>query len=184
MSKPINFILAHSLAVTGLDISSDGSVLLSTSEEGYAYIFFYKKSRLWDIHDGYCFRTMAMPEIPPLGGGMLAKNKDVALLVGLNSKIGLYSGKSHSVVKYYKKHLNKDYLVGMGFLEGRNGILDSFACGSENGKLYVYKFNGEKEESLVLEEEKVVLDLVLTRRREIFVSGRDSQKIYKVEYDD
>ena len=34
--KPINYILAHSSAVTSVDISDDSSVCLTTSDEGYS----------------------------------------------------------------------------------------------------------------------------------------------------
>lgn len=34
--KPSNFILAHSSSITSLDCTEDGSVVLTTSDEGYA----------------------------------------------------------------------------------------------------------------------------------------------------
>ena len=33
--KPINYILAHSTAITSLDVFEDSSVILTTSDEGY-----------------------------------------------------------------------------------------------------------------------------------------------------
>lgn len=47
--KPINFIQAHSQSVTSIAISNDGSLIASTSDEGYC--------RLWDFHNGECLST-------------------------------------------------------------------------------------------------------------------------------
>lgn len=33
--KPINYVLAHSSTITSIDIFSDSSVILTTSDEGY-----------------------------------------------------------------------------------------------------------------------------------------------------
>ena len=42
--KPINWILAHSSAITSLDIFADSSLILTTSDEGYRYVLLLMKS--------------------------------------------------------------------------------------------------------------------------------------------
>lgn len=172
--KPVNYILASSASITSIDVFEDSSVILTTSDEGY--------SRVWDVHNGECLRTVTLSNTPPLTQGRFTKTSDVGLFGSLNGKITLFNIRTGRVIKEYHGHQNTDYILDLGFTFDVQGDISGFMSGSEDGYLHLFEFDeATPRESLLLSTERQTLDLMVTEKGRAFVAGRSTSGLMRVD---
>lgn len=140
-------------------------------------------SRVWDVHNGECLRTVILSNSPPLTQGKFTKTSDIGLFSSLNSRITLFNIKSGKTIREYKGHENNDYIVEFGFTQTLGGDLDGFITGSENGMVHRYKWKNETPiDSLKIDSEGSTADLILTAPGFFVASGRTWSSVHKILY--
>lgn len=173
--KPINYILAHSSAITSLDVFKDSSIILSTSDEGYA--------RMWDMHNGECLRTLSAFNTPPIVQGKFTLNSDLSLFATLDGKVSLFNMRTGRLIREYRGHINKEFILDIVFTKNSKHDLDGFIIGSENGM--IFRFNWQQTtpiDCLHVEEDGLASDLIQTMGNQLYVSGRGWSCLSRVEY--
>ena len=84
-NKSIFKILGHPEPITSIDMSSDNTLITSSSYDGFV--------RLWDMLKGACLKTMVAESgsLSALALCKLTPNSKYLLFANMNSKIGLYN---------------------------------------------------------------------------------------------
>jgi WD40 repeat protein len=110
-NKLIFKIQTHPEPITSIDISSDSTLISSSSYDCYV--------RLWDVFKGQCIKTM-MPDdgsIHPISFSRFTPKTSQHMLFGImNSTIGLYDYESR-LLKTYKGHLNEALQIDAKFVK-------------------------------------------------------------------
>ena len=138
-------------------------------------------SRVWDIHNGECLRTVALAGSPPLTQGRFTCTADVGLFGSLNGKITMFNVTTGRVIREYSGHANSDYILDLGFRYS-NGDITGFLSGSEDGRLHLFDFDSPlPQESITLCSDKPTIDLLVSEHGNVFASGRSLNTLYQIK---
>jgi WD40 repeat protein len=140
-------------------------------------------SRVWDVHNGECLRTIILSNSPPVSVGKFTKTSDCALLASLNSKISLVDTKTSKVMREYAGHMNNEYIVEMDFSKNSRGDIDGFFIGSENGLVHRFSLLSQSPiSSLPVSDQGQTADLLIVKNQCLYVSGRSWASVHRIAY--
>ena len=137
-NKQIFRILAHPEPITSIDISTDSSLISSSSYDCYV--------RLWDMIKGQFLKTMMADagSKDPISFCRMTPNHSQYLLFGnINSTMGLYNYQSE-LIKDYKGHVNNQYLIDAKFFKNKETGKYLIMSGSEDGTIYGWDMNSQR----------------------------------------
>ena len=129
-------MLAHPEPLTGLDISFDSTMIVTSAHDGYV--------RLWDLHKATCIKTMVAEtgSTSAVSSIKLTPNSKYIYIANMNGNLGLYD-LTGTLIKAYEGHKNTEYPLELctPYLSNLRGGRSILMTGSEDGRLVGWDIN-------------------------------------------
>lgn len=144
---------AHSDPVSGVDFVRDGTLIASCSSDGLI--------RIWDTSTGQCLKTVVHEDNAPVTSVKFAPNGKFVLAGTLDNALRLWDYVTGTCKKTYQGHKNEKFSIHACFgtyneqpfgVNPQNGDSDVeseakwafVACGSEDGKTYIWDVSSKE----------------------------------------
>eukprot|EP01017_Pseudomicrothorax_dubius_P044643 TRINITY_DN7567_c0_g1_i5.p1 TRINITY_DN7567_c0_g1~~TRINITY_DN7567_c0_g1_i5.p1 ORF type:complete len:280 (+),score=45.66 TRINITY_DN7567_c0_g1_i5:150-989(+) len=131
LKKPFNTCLAHSRDVTSVDISFDGSVVLTTGLDGYCRVF--------SVFTGKCLKTITIMGSPDLSNAKMTLDGRFALITALDGSLSLWDLQTLTMVKAYKGHINGAFIVE-SHIGSWNNASSFVLAGGDDGTVRIWDY--------------------------------------------